>query len=469
MNYNNNFNLNIPNKLYHNSNTIPNNDQMSLETSTSNRDNMDSSQNITFNGLKTGNSIGMDTTNQLDESMVDNLQLVQDSLPSQINTSSNNTSLLSQNMRPITINTANNSTVPSFQTNKPPSNEFVRKLFSILEKNAYPEIVRWTDSGDSFVVIDTGKFTSQILPNHFKHSNFASFVRQLNKYDFHKVKRKQDEKPKYGDLSWEFKHPSFRIHYEAGLDNIKRKITVSKKDADAANLNGSNTANSNSNNSNMNNQLINTKTKESLLQNTVSKDSFNNLKSKVTRLENELKASKEEVGNIKMESDRMNAKYTTLLESLITFKTIHESLANNFNSVCSILVNRGIDIPQNLYNNMPAQKSPHYNLQNETGLNNVLSDSSSGSPIQNMHQQTLMNSLDGQIPMINTPNNDLLIPLPPNQKNHLQSPDNKTNSPSGSAPINSMNSNNSNNNNINTSKIINANNTGTGSGNTNLN
>ena len=58
----------------------------------------------------------------------------------------------------------------------------------MLEENTYPDIVSWSPKGDCFVIKELDAFTKTILPRMFKHSNFASFVRQLNKYDFHKVR-----------------------------------------------------------------------------------------------------------------------------------------------------------------------------------------------------------------------------------------------------------------------------------------
>ena len=58
----------------------------------------------------------------------------------------------------------------------------------MLEDTSFADVVSWGPQGDCFVVKDMNEFTKSILPRMFKHSNFASFVRQLNKYDFHKVR-----------------------------------------------------------------------------------------------------------------------------------------------------------------------------------------------------------------------------------------------------------------------------------------
>lgn len=69
----------------------------------------------------------------------------------------------------------------------------------MLENKAFKEVFCWGKDGTTFIVKDTNEFSKTILPKHFKHCNFASFVRQLNKYDFHKVRNGEDGQKLYGD------------------------------------------------------------------------------------------------------------------------------------------------------------------------------------------------------------------------------------------------------------------------------
>lgn len=50
-------------------------------------------------------------------------------------------------------------------------------------------IVRWTDDGNAFLVLDEFAFAKQLLPLYFRHKNFSSFIRQLNFYTFTKVEQ----------------------------------------------------------------------------------------------------------------------------------------------------------------------------------------------------------------------------------------------------------------------------------------
>ncbi|KAJ7771511.1 HSF-type DNA-binding-domain-containing protein [Mycena metata] len=113
------------------------------------------------------------------------------------------------------------------EDNMSSTSDFVKKLYKMLEDQSFQNVVSWGPQGDCFVVKDMNEFTKSILPRMFKHSNFASFVRQLNKYDFHKVKNTDDNQ--FGEHSWTFRHPDFHADRRDALENIKRKVPAQRK------------------------------------------------------------------------------------------------------------------------------------------------------------------------------------------------------------------------------------------------
>lgn len=59
---------------------------------------------------------------------------------------------------------------------------FLTKTFEMVEDPMTDSVVSWSRGRNSFVVWDSQKFATSLLPKYFKHNNFSSFIRQLNTY-----------------------------------------------------------------------------------------------------------------------------------------------------------------------------------------------------------------------------------------------------------------------------------------------
>lgn len=70
-----------------------------------------------------------------------------------------------------------------------PRSQFIQKLLTILQTQ---DGILWNDAGDAIQVKNPKDFSAQVLPKYFRSGNYASFVRQLHFYGFHKVDKSQD-------------------------------------------------------------------------------------------------------------------------------------------------------------------------------------------------------------------------------------------------------------------------------------
>lgn len=94
---------------------------------------------------------------------------------------------------------------------------FLQKIYEMLENESISHIIAWHSDGTEFIISSINEFSEKVLPTYFAHCNFTSFIRQLNMYDFHKLRSINQEHI--------YTHPLFIKDRPDLLKEIRRKST----------------------------------------------------------------------------------------------------------------------------------------------------------------------------------------------------------------------------------------------------
>lgn len=93
-------------------------------------------------------------------------------------------------------------------------------MHSFLDESRNTELIRWSESGDSFIVVDEDEFAKTLIPELFKHNNYASFVRQLNMYGFHKKVGLSDNSMRASERKNKSPSEYYNPYFKRGRPNL---------------------------------------------------------------------------------------------------------------------------------------------------------------------------------------------------------------------------------------------------------
>jgi len=113
-------------------------------------------------------------------------------------------------------------------TQAPKPTLFLTRLFEMVNDPKTDQAIRWNQAVgapgapgvSAFTIVDNMLLEKRWLPKFYKHSNFTSFVRQLNQYQFRKLESKRWT---FGHESFVKQRPDLLVHV-----NRKRKETIAK-------------------------------------------------------------------------------------------------------------------------------------------------------------------------------------------------------------------------------------------------
>ena len=102
---------------------------------------------------------------------------------------------------------------------------FLSKLYQILNEKDYSPYIHWAQDGLTVIISDQTGLTKKVLPKFYNHHNFASFVRQLNMYNFHKIR----SDPKSNEQKY-IHNEFYKGKSIKEIQEIRRKIKTEEKE-----------------------------------------------------------------------------------------------------------------------------------------------------------------------------------------------------------------------------------------------
>jgi len=88
---------------------------------------------------------------------------------------------------PAYNNCAAYSTIDSESGNQGQARTFPLRLHKILSNPEYQDCIVWLPHGRAWRIVNKTQFEKKVIPHHFRHARYASFMRQVNGWGFNRV------------------------------------------------------------------------------------------------------------------------------------------------------------------------------------------------------------------------------------------------------------------------------------------